>query len=241
MKKLLVVISLVLLMAAFLSADVYIKSSIHTGAFEMMGQKQPAKDETSEQWIGKNKFAQINPQQQVILNLDKKLMHVVYHATKSYVEAALPLDMAKLLPEQVAKMMSMMKITVTVNPNGQTKKVGKWSCTGYDVTMDMMMMKMKMTIWATTDVPFDWAAYSQNMMPQVMKMGGQMLDEAAVKEFQKIKGFNVLTEMSMDMMGSQLKVTTKVTEISTKTPPAGTYDFPKDYKKQDKLTMKRGM
>lgn len=243
MKKLLLILTLVIVSFAFLSADVYIKTKTHTDAMEIMGQKQPAKDEVSEQWIGDNKFANISSNQSTIIDINKSRLYVVYPQTKSYVEAELPLDMSKLLPEQIAQMMSMMKVTVTVTPSGETKKIGKWNCSGYDAVMDIMSMKMNMKIWATTDVPFDWKSFGEKMLPNIMKISSAQMSfgEDMINEFKKIKGYQVASEMTMNMMGANIHVTSEVLEISKKTAPAGTYSVPAGYTKQDKMTIKRGM
>jgi len=242
MKKLILVVTLVVISFAFLNADVYIKTETHTDAFEIMGQKRPAKDLVTEQWLGDNKFAQIAENQTMLLDLNKEVMYVIYPGSKSYVEAKLPLDMSKLVPEQMAAMMNMMKMTVTVNPTGESKKVGNWNCKGYDITMSMSMMTVKMKSWVTQEVPFDWKAFSEKMYPQVMKLSGSMgLDENALKEFKKLEGFQVAVEMTMNMMGKDIKTTSHVVEISKKSAPAGTYSVPQGYTKQDRLTMNRGM
>lgn len=242
MRKLIFVVTLVVISFAFLNADVYIKTKTHTDAFEMMGQKQPAKDQVIEQWIGDNKFVQTMESQSMVLDLSKDVIYVIYPGSKSYVEAKLPLDMTKLVPEQMAAMMNMMKMTVAVKPNGESKKVESWNCKGYDITMSMSMMTMKMKSWVTQEVPFDWKAFSEKMFPQVMKLSGSMgLDESAIKEFKKLDGFQVAMEMSMNMMGQDIKTTSQVVEISKKPAPAGIYSVPPGYTKQDKLTFKSGM
>ena len=63
MKKILLAVILVLAISFFLSADVYIKSNVHTDAFSMMGKDQPAKDEVMEQWIGNNHADQYHRRQ----------------------------------------------------------------------------------------------------------------------------------------------------------------------------------
>ncbi|MGD2091203.1 MAG: DUF4412 domain-containing protein [Candidatus Aminicenantes bacterium] len=241
MKKLIFVVTLVVISLAFLNADVYIKTKTHTDAFEMMGKKQPAKDQVTEQWMGDNKIAVISENQNIVMDLNQNVIYVIYPGKKSYVEAKLPLDMSKLLPEQAAAMMKMMKMTVTVNPTGESKKVGDWNCQGYDVTMSMQMMTMKMKAWVTKDVPFDWKAYSEKMLPLVMKLSGMMgLDENALKEFKKFEGFQVAMEMSMNMMGQEMKTSSQVVEISKKPAPPGIYSVPQGYTKQEKLTNMMG-
>ncbi|HUU05759.1 MAG TPA: DUF4412 domain-containing protein [Patescibacteria group bacterium] len=234
MKKVLFAVILVLVTAIMLPADVYIKTNVHTDAFAMMGQNQPAKDEVMEQWVGNNQLVNKTGDKVMIMDMNKKMMFIVNSKDKTYVETALPLDMSKLVPKEAASMISMMKVTVKVTANGQTKKVNKWSCSGYDVEMSMMMMQMKMKVWATTDVPFDWKLFSK-MYANVSKM--QFMDDAAIAELMKINGYQVASEMTMDTMGSKLNVTSQVVEITQKPAPAGIYTVPAGYSKKDKLSM----
>ena len=234
MKKVLFAVVLVLAIALLLPADVYIKTNVHTDAFAMMGQNQPAKDEVMEQWVGNNQLANKTGDKIMIMDMNKNLMFIINPKDKSYVQTTLPLDMTKLVPKEAASMMAMMKVTVKVTPNGQTKKIGKWTCTGYDMDMNMMMMQMKMKIWATTEVPFDWKLFSK-MYANVSKM--QFMDDAAIAEITKINGYQVASEMSMDMMGSKLKVTSQVEEITQKPAPAGIYTVPAGYTKKDTLSL----
>lgn len=238
MKKSILIITLVLLSVAFLSADVYIKQKTHSGS--MMG--QPARDIISEQWMGDNKFAQVSEGSKTVIDLAKNVLYIVNHGAKNYVEAKLPLDMSKIMPEQMAGMMSAMKIGVTINPNGQTKKIGEWNCTGYDGKIEMtgmMAMTMTMKIWATTDVPFDWKNYSEKLLPSIMKAGSMRMPfgDDAIKEYKKIKGYQVAMDMTMSVMGQEVKVNMEVLEITKKDAPAGTYAPPAGYAKSDKLAM----
>lgn len=237
MKKAATAIVCVLALASLASADVYVKSKVHTDAIAVMGQNQPAQDTVSEQWIGKDKFAMVSDKNASVIDLAKNVMYIINHASKTYIEAALPFDFASLLPEQMASMMQgMMKMTVTVSPAGGKKTIGSWACDEYDVTMNMMMMPMKMKVWATTNVPFDLAAYMAKVYGTVLKSQFR-LDDASVAEMMKVKGFWISSETTMEMMGSKIRSTNEVVEISEKTPPAGVYAVPAGYKKQDKLSM----
>ena len=200
----------------------------------MMGKNQPAKDEVMEQWIGNNQMVNITGDKVMILDMNKNVMFIVNPKEKSYVETALPLDMSKLIPKEMAPMMAMMKMTVKVNPNGQTQKVGKWNCSGYDVDMTMSMMQMKMKVWATTEVPFDWKAFSK-MYANVAKM--QFMDDSSIAEFMKINGYQISSEMTMNVMGANMKVVTQVAEITQKAAPAGLYSVPAGFTKKDSLSL----
>jgi hypothetical protein len=234
MKKVLFAIVLILAIGLILPADVYIKTNVHTDAFAMMGQNQPAKDEVIEQWIGNNQLLNKTGDKIMIMDMNKKMMFIVNPKDKTYVETALPLDMSKLVPKEAASMMSMMKMTVKVTPNGQTQKINQWNCTGYDVEMNMMMMPMKMKVWATTEVPFDWKMFSK-MYANVSKMS--FMDDAAIAELMKVNGYQVASEMTMDMMGSKLKVNSQVVEITQKPAPAGIYAVPAGYTKKATLSL----
>jgi hypothetical protein len=234
MKKILFAMIFVLAISVMLAADVYIKSNVHSDAFTMMGQNQPAKDEVMEQWIGDSQMANISGDKVVILDMGKNLMYIVNPKEKSYIETTLPLDMNKLVPKEMAPMLAMMKMTVKVTPNGKTQKIGKWNCGGYDVEMGMSMMQMKMKVWATTEVPFDWKAYSK-MYANVAKM--QFMDDSSIAEFNKISGYQVSSEMTMNMMGADMKVTTLVGEITKKDAPANVYKVPAGFTKKDSLSL----
>lgn len=234
MKRTFLLVLLVLLSATFASADYYIKQNVHTDAFSMMGQSQPPKDEVNKLWIGKNKMAMHGEEQSFVIDGEKNIAYMINHPSKSVVEMEIPLDISKYLPEQFMQMMG--GVTVTVKPTGETQKIKEWTCSGYDVAMNMMMFKMNMKIWATKDVPFDWQTFQNQMFSQMAKATMRLTDEA-VQEFLKIEGFQIKSEVTMNIMGADMKTIQEVVEIAKMDAPAGTYDSPVGYKKQDKLSM----
>jgi hypothetical protein len=236
MRKFAVVFICIIAVTAFANADIYVKTKMHQDAYSVMGQSQPAEDSVSEQWIGKDQVAMIQKGSGFIVDLKKNVMYMINHAEKTYVEAALPLDMSKLFPPEMAAMLKgMMKMSVSVTPGGQTKAIGQWKCENYAVDITMMM-PIKMTVWATTDVPFDLNAYVDNM--QVNMLAAQFqLDTKAIAEMKKIRGFWIASETVVDMMGSKMKTSTEVVEITQKTPPAGIYTVPSGYTKKDFISM----
>jgi len=195
------------------------------GAF--MG--QPARNQVMEQWIGKNIMATISQDSISIIDLNKKKFYMVMPQQKSYIETDLPVDFMKLMPAQAQAMMknTANSMSFSVTPNNQTKKVGNWNTKGYNVSMNMMGMQTKMTMWASTDVPFDWKGMSSMYMELVKSQ--LKLTEQSMKEFQKIQGFVVLTEV--EVMG--MKSVTTVIEINpNKAPAPGVYTVPAGYTKK---------
>lgn len=237
MKKTLALLVSVLALAAFAGADYYVKSKTHTDAFSMMGQSQPAKDGFQEQWIGTDRFAHLSPEMSILVDLKKSQVVFVNHQSRTYTTASLPLDMAKLLPPQYAQMAAMMKMTAAVTPLGTTKKVGSWTCQGYEVTITMMM-PIKMTVWAATNVPFDVSMVMDKYMSHVFQ-GTMMLDGASMAEMKKVKGFWIASETTIDMMGSKMRSTMEVVEISQKNPSADVFKVPQGYTQSDTLVVMR--
>ncbi|MHB8054935.1 MAG: hypothetical protein ACYDH3_06770 [Candidatus Aminicenantales bacterium] len=236
MKKLIVGMIIVAFAALSLSADIYIKSKTHTDAMTMMGQTTPASDSNSELWIGDNAMAMISASSMTVIDLGKNMFYMANMKSKSYVETPLPLDFAKLLPPQMASMASMIIMSATVAPTNETKKVGIWNCSGYDMTMTVMGMPMKTKVWASADVPFDTAKFAEKFLPAMTK-GMMRLDDASVKEMMKIKGYQVASETNAEIMGAKIHTTSEVLEITKKSAPAGTYAVPAGFTKKATLDM----
>jgi len=234
MRKTFLTLFLVIIFASFLTADVHIQQTVHTDAFEMMGQKQPEQNELQHIWLGKNKMAMHGEKQSFILDKSKNEALMVNHTNKSYVVMELPLDITKYMPAQFMQMMGGMSITV--NPTGETSTVGKWKCQGYDMQMNMMMFKTNTKVWASTNVPFDWKDYVETMFTEFTK-ATMMISDEAVKEIQKIEGFWVKMETSMSMMGAEMRSYQEVTDISKENAPDGTYTYPVGYDRKDAFTM----
>ena len=242
MRRLIAIIAVVIVTCTLLSADVYIKQNHHTAAVTMMGQTQPAKDQIQEIWVGKNKMATHAGEASMLLDLDKKVMYMVNHSNKSYIEMSVPVDISKYMPEQMRGMIDSMmgSLKVTATPANETKTIKEWKSDAYNVKMEMSMMGMPMVmnmkVWASTAVPFDWEGVMKMMMDNMMKAQMRLSDEA-VTEMKKVKGYWIEMEMSMNMMGADVKSKTSVLEIAKKTAGPNVYAVPEGYTKKDKMSM----
>ena len=236
MKRILASVLLVLLASPAFAADVLVKIKTHSDAIAVGGQTQPARDAMAEQWYGPGKTAQSSGDTGFIVDLGKNMAYMVNHQTKSYVPLPVPIDIVKVLPPEVAQQAAMMQMTATVAPTAETRTVGSWRCTGWDVTLTMMGMPMKLRVWASTDVPAALLEYSASVTPAFLQ--GQMrLTGESVKEFAKIKGFQVATELTADVMGAVMRTTTEVVDIAEKPAPAGTFEPPAGYAQKATLSM----
>jgi len=227
----LLVVLAVVLAAGFASADTKIVKKTHTDAFAIMGQQQPAKDEQSVSWIGDKRLRVDNGDASFIVRPDQNAMYLVNHAEKSYNVIDLPVDISKLLPPGMGdQMMQMMKFQVTVTPSAETRKVGSWNARRYDLTMNSAMMQMNSVVWTTKDVSFDLDSFNA-LAEEMVRMQPGMAD--TIGEMRKMEGFQVLTEATMMVMGSEVKSREETLSIDEMSAPAGTYEVPAGYTKQE--------
>ena len=236
MKRVTTALLVLLLASPAFAADVLVRIKTHSDPMSIGGQSQPARDSVAEQWYGPGKTAQISGDGGFIVDLGKNVVYMVNHRSKSYVPLTIPIDIVKILPPEVAAQAPMMQMTATVSPTTETRTFGAWKCLGYDVTLTMMGMPMTMRVWASTDVPAALLDFSAKVTP-VFLQGQMRLTDESMKEFAKIKGFQVATELTATVMGAEMRTTTEVVEIVEKPAPAGTFEPPAGYAQKATLSM----
>ncbi|UCE40545.1 MAG: hypothetical protein JSV17_13970 [Candidatus Aminicenantes bacterium] len=251
-KKCLRALGLVFILACVIvplsiQADVYIKQKNHTDGFSMMGQSQPAQDDLFVTWMAKDKARMDHGEDStIIIWMDKKVMYMIDHAEMRYTEmpidskgdifssAISASDLSDEEQAQAKKMMEgfakMMKPKVSVKETGETQKIKNWDCKKYIMTMSMMGTTTKYETWATEDIKIDYELY-RNLTFSVM--GQTPGIEDMVKEMEKIKGIVVLSTGTMSMMGTDVKSSQELLEVSDKAAPGGTYEVPEGYKKEN--------
>jgi hypothetical protein len=237
MKKTALIFSALLILASFAGADVYVKTKTHSDP--MMG--GPARDSISEQWLGAYQVAMIFGNLSSVLDFRKGIITVIAHKTKSYVEASFPFNFSKLFSPEMSAMRQGGNTSTTVKPTGIKKNVGQWPCDEYEaatiITTPMGNMTLKKKIYATENVPFDADSYAANLLPvRLQFIPGT--DRAFIREMMKIKGFWILDEIVVEVMGKRTKTISEVVEISEKAAPSGIYDVPAGYTKKDRFDMK---
>ncbi|MFQ6110337.1 MAG: DUF4412 domain-containing protein, partial [Candidatus Aminicenantales bacterium] len=216
-------------------ADSHIKKFRHTDAMTIMGQTQPAKDEEGATWMTKDKMREDEGKSRsTIVRLDLKKIYVIDHEKKEYVEIDLPIDFEKILPSEAKQMMQMMEVTAKVTETQEVQKIKKWDCKKYLVEIGFSMMgmnmPMKMDMWVTKGIDIDFNLYEKF---QTEMLSLQPIFKDFIEEFKKIKGYPVLTEMTMTMMGTETKTKEEVISVEKKNAPEGTYDIPEGYSKSE--------
>jgi len=211
-------------------ADHLIKGKKHTDAMSMMG--QPAKDEDTTTWLGKDKMRQDVGEITNLIRMDVNKMYIINHADKTYSEMDLPLNLDDILPPEAKQMMDAMDISSNITDTGETQTINNWACQKYliEISVSMMGMDMpiKMDMWTSKDLGVDLNEFKE-LYTQILETNPVFKD--FIGEFEKIGGYPILTEFSMSMMGTEQKYKEEVLSAEKMTPPAGTYDLPEGYTK----------
>ncbi len=228
---LLFMISLVL-SPAIMKADQVIKGKKHTDAFSMAGQSQPAKDEETTTWLGKDKMRRDEGELTTLIRLDINKMYMIDHTDKTYSEMDLPFDLEAVLPAEAKQIMSSMDISSNITDTGETRTINDWKCKKYLVEISVSMMGMSMPIqmdmWTSDDLGIDMDQYKK-LYAETLALNPMFQD--FIEEFKKMEGYPVLTEFSMSMMGTEQKYREEVVSVEKKEAQADTYELPEGYTK----------
>ncbi len=226
----LVAVALTLGLTGAANAATVIKVLNHTDEVTMMGQVQPASDDTTVYWFDdKNGFVDTGREGVALYRADERKVYLIDNKAKTYAVVSLDPD-----AEQAANPMAAMmgKPTVTVTPTEETKKIGDWTVTKYLVTMEMGPMKMSQTNWATEDVDIDIERYQTLQSGMMLQIPGFT---EAVKEMFKVKGIIVEGKGTVNVMGTEVKTSSRLLEAAEKDAPAGIFELPEGYTKVDML------
>lgn len=238
MKKLMMIVLTMALLATALPADVYIKTVNHVDPINAMGQSVPARDSVSEQWVSDDYYyLDTGEGFSYLYDIKKNLIFLISHRTKSYLEIRPPADFPSLLPPELAPMgQALEQMKISVRPTGETRVVNNIQCQGYRLEMTMMMYPIEMNIWASEKLPVNLKKFLETVWPEINKLEFKTSSQA-YSELSKIKGLWIASETRAQMMGVDVTSRSEVSEISKKTPPRGIYTLPADYRKKDRLEM----
>ena len=233
-------ITLLLAVAAVLAAPVLADSVITMKSHSDPIMGQPARDETTTTWVGKDRMARLGGDTSFIIRSDLKKLYIIDPVAKTYSELDLPVDMTKYFPPemqaQIGAMMQQMKMTAKITPTAEARKIGAWNTKLYKAEIaNAMGMKLDIDMWVSKDLGIDATAY-RDLANSLQ--GLQLGFEDVAKEMAKIDGISVLTETTMSIMGNTMKSREEVVSAETKAAPAGTYDVPPGLTKETFNPMK---
>jgi hypothetical protein len=234
------------LTASLATADTCLKFKMHTDGYTIMSQTIPASDKISTTWISGDKARiEQSADTTILVHLDKSVVYFLDNKKKTYAELSLDAitksiqtaaaDAGASEEEQdgvaamMQGMMSMMKITATVTPTTEHKKIGAWNCTKYSLSQTMGMAGTTVSeLWASQEIKVDPEFYAKFSNFAFVKFTGFA---EALQEYKKIKGVPVLISSTSEVMKTSIKTTQELQEAQEAGAPAGSYDIPKGYKK----------
>jgi len=215
-------------------ADSFFKQVIHTNAYEIMGQKTPEQNDTTVVWLTEGKaYSQTKQEPVAVFDTEKNVLFVVSHERNEYL--AIPLNMieqdinAQAESNENTKTKinnDNMSITeVFVTPTNETRKIGNWETTKYNIEITVAMVKSELEYWASEDIKVDITLFNSvgNIMTQIPGY------DKYIKEMKKIKGMPVLIINRTSVMGTMIETTTTLIEHYEKDAPDGIFDIPEDY------------
>jgi len=233
MKKALILFFTLFIFILTVQADICITEETHTDAYYYGGVPSPASDRVSKTWISKDKMAYITPNRQVIIDTGQNLISIINLRDKTYVQTQLPIDMAKIVPEQLLSMLNNYLTKGTVTATDEKKIIKQWNCLGYEIKVEAPT-PMEIKVWATTDIPLDWEKYN-NVLNNIRKLGNYSPEY--IEALKTMKGVGIDTAVTVFLQGSTIKSTSKVTEITSQKPPEDTFIIPEDCQKKEQLTL----
>jgi len=247
MRMLMVAGAVVCLAGGMARADAYIKNVTETEAMQLGGQTRPASSDTTEIWVSPSRAAMVmGGGQKFIVDAKKQTLCFVRADQKVYAEipagalgkmldstaaaAAAADPAADSLRQKLGGLMGNM--TYTVQRTDSTRKIDQWNTRKFIITMTLGMgATVTSEAWATTDAKIDWSMYRALMLQAMafLPNAGDMY-----KEGMKIEGIAVLVNVSTAMMGMEMKSVQRLLAFEENKPaPAGVYDIPEDYRKEN--------
>jgi hypothetical protein len=244
MKKIFLMVTLVMVAFSFTYADIYVKNVNTTKPFEIMGKKQEGTVEIEELWLGKEKFAVISKEFKVVGDFNKKKLFFIIPKLKQYYTFPIDIDKAKLkelLPQKIVEAITSIQITdANVKFPGEIKKISNWTCKSSELEMVFMipianiMPKIKIKMWHTNEVPFDYNSYAKGMGDFLKDFFTRIIkiDDNSQKELErlsKITGICMAKEVVVGFMGTEIQIETRCIEAAEKNAPEGIYEVPEDF------------
>lgn len=238
--RLISALALILSLSGLALAETVITKKVHTDPVSIMGQNQPEKNETHVLWIGKIGCRIDTGDTSVILLPAEKKMFFVNHHAKEFTPIALPIDLKKLFPPEIAaqldKILQMAKFEAKVTPTGETQKIAGFNAQKYLIQIKSQMMNIDTEAWASTEPKVDYPAL-QSLLNAMKSMQPGM--DAILDELSKVKGLHLKEEttVSMTMMGNtKVKSTEELVSIEEKAAPGGHFAPPAGYTQKPFMT-----
>jgi hypothetical protein len=232
-------VALALLAPLSAAADTHIKIERHTDGYYRGGRMNPEVDETRELWVGENKMAYETDTQKFVLDAEAGKLWFINLRDNSYAETPLPLDMSKLFAEEDFARLQMFKRTGEVKKTDESKKIGEWQCSAYDLHdwypyQGGRVSEREVRMWVAAEVPFDLEKFDA-MFSNLITL--ENFEEDYGEQVLAIGGFRIATEETTYAEGIAIKTTTKVVDMTEAEPPTDAYALPEGCTRKETLSL----
>ena len=221
-------------------ADVYMKSKVHTSAYQMGGRSEPATDAVIITWLTKDKARMDHDDgTSWLFHGDEGIFYRIDHNKREY--SVLQLNFKIQLKRapggdpgkaKSAGKMQIMNLSAKVTKTKETKMIGAWNCRKYIIKTSMGMAgTITYESWATEDIKIDIDYATAFALTHAM-MSVMSGFENYLKEMRKVQGVIVHETYKTKTFRGETGTTTKeLIECAEKAAPAGAYDIPAGYTK----------
>jgi hypothetical protein len=193
-----------------------------------------------EWWFGRSQMAFIIQDWRYVFDKTRSRVLVINTKDRYFVEASMTVDSRELVDPGYIAALGRFRASGTVERSPKKKTVLGRECTGtviseWLVNDNQHFFDRDRTIYATTDVPFDWrlsrdlAAWMLSFFnPEMSYFGGM----------RSIEGFP-LAEIDVTVRNTQRTAYgTEVTEIREAVSSGGFYDIPEGFSRREKLSQR---
>ena len=191
----------------------------------------------AETWVGDRVIANTERGRTIIVDLRKGLLTFVDHRAGTYVEASLPIDAERVVDDAIAHRFRQMGMSGEVKKLRSTRIVLGRRCRGYEVSMWTARARSDavprtVTVWATSDVPFDLALY-QEFLENLRLLYNR--DDALRSALRTITGFQARLELVEGGVAASTRTVTEAELIVHRPAPPSVYSAPEGYRKLERI------
>jgi len=163
---------------------------------------------------------------------------------KEFFKTNLPLFFSKLLPKELLAVRISQLPKLKVKKLDFKEKIGKYNCQRYNITLNFMMMMIKIKVWTSDefyeDVNLKNPFLSKlNSIHLLKYFYPDLPEDKNIRSFynqtRKIRGFWIKSEIEMDLLIRKITITSEIKEISKENAPPNIFSIPKNYKEKSNI------
>jgi len=224
----------------FAVADYCVLGTLAVGPAPEWGKKATALTIAREWWFGRNRMAFVSQDRRFVFDKPRGRILVINTADRYYVEASMTADSRELVDPGYIVALGRFRANGTVERSSKKKTVLGRECAGtviseWLVNDNQHFFDRDRTVYATTDVPFDWRL-SRDLVTWMLSFFNPEM--AYFGGIRSIEGFP-LAEIDICVRNAQRTAYgTEVTEIREAVSPEGFYEIPKGFGRREKLSQR---